>query len=125
MSIFWREPAGRRKRSRDTGQDEQTRLALQRKRNPERTDRAQRERICKSQIPDSKKPALDAGFLVFGALDRIRTCDRSVRSRVLYPAELRVHLVLRIIVRRIFFPSTFSSNLNNLPKKPDYNVLNK
>ncbi|CAI8710202.1 hypothetical protein EMIT0194MI4_100225 [Pseudomonas sp. IT-194MI4] len=46
----------------------------------------------KSQIADGKKPALNAGFLVFGALDRIRTCDRSVRSRVLYPAELRVHL---------------------------------
>ncbi|CAI8988098.1 hypothetical protein EMIT0P12_80161 [Pseudomonas sp. IT-P12] len=46
----------------------------------------------KSQIPDSKKPALNAGFLVYGALDRIRTCDRSVRSRVLYPAELRVHV---------------------------------
>ena len=41
-------------------------------------------------MTDSKKPALKAGFLVFGALDRIRTCDRSVRSRVLYPAELRV-----------------------------------
>ncbi len=36
-----------------------------------------------------------------GALDRIRTCDRSVRSRVLYPAELRVHLLPRIIGRRI------------------------
>ncbi|CAI8847699.1 hypothetical protein EMIT0P100_210023 [Pseudomonas sp. IT-P100] len=47
----------------------------------------------KSQIPDGKKPALNAGFLVFGALDRIRTCDRSVRSRVLYPAELRVQFV--------------------------------
>jgi hypothetical protein len=56
----------------------------------------------KSQIPDSKKPALNAGFLVYGALDRIRTCDRSVRSRVLYPAELRVHvLVPRIIGRQI------------------------
>ena len=37
-----------------------------------------------------------------GALDRIRTCDRSVRSRVLYPAELRVHLLPRIIGRQIF-----------------------
>ena len=46
----------------------------------------------KGQTPESKKPALNAGFLVFGALDRIRTCDRSVRSRVLYPAELRVQL---------------------------------
>ena len=27
---------------------------------------------------------------MFGALGRIRTSDRSVRSRVLYPAELRV-----------------------------------
>ena len=46
-----------------------------------------------TQIADSKKPAINAGFLVFGALDRIRTCDRSVRSRVLYPAELRVQVV--------------------------------
>ena len=29
-----------------------------------------------------------------GALGRIRTCDRSVRSRVLYPAELRVRRIL-------------------------------
>ena len=28
-----------------------------------------------------------------GALGRIRTCDRSVRSRVLYPAELRVRFI--------------------------------
>ena len=80
---------------------------------------------AESQIPDSKKPALDAGFLVFGALDRIRTCDRSVRSRVLYPAELRVHLLPRIIGRLISMSNTFSSNFNNLPKKPDYNVLSK
>jgi hypothetical protein len=46
----------------------------------------------KGQTLESKKPALNAGFLLFGALDRIRTCDRSVRSRVLYPAELRVQL---------------------------------
>ena len=39
--------------------------------------------------------------LLNGALDRIRTCDRSVRSRVLYPAELRVHLLPRIIGRSI------------------------
>ena len=38
-----------------------------------------------------KTPNREAwGFFMFGALDRIRTCDRSVRSRVLYPAELRV-----------------------------------
>ncbi len=28
-----------------------------------------------------------------GAPERIRTSDRSVRSRVLYPAELRVRIV--------------------------------
>ena len=82
-------------------------------------------RESKSQIPDSKKPALNAGFLVYGALDRIRTCDRSVRSRVLYPAELRVHLLRRIIARLISIPTTFSINFNNLQKKPDYNVLSK
>ena len=30
-------------------------------------------------------------FFDFGAPGEIRTPDRSVRSRVLYPAELRVH----------------------------------
>ena len=76
-----------------------------------------------TQIPDSKKPASDAGFLVFGALDRIRTCDRSVRSRVLYPAELRVHLKLRIIDRLISLPSFFFNNFNNLLKPARSNVL--
>ena len=33
-------------------------------------------------------------FCVYGALGWIRTTDRSVRSRVLYPAELRVHFSL-------------------------------
>ncbi len=31
------------------------------------------------------------GFFLDGASGRIRTSDRSVRSRVLYPAELRMH----------------------------------
>ena len=35
-----------------------------------------------------KKPGYLAGL--YGALGRIRTSDRPVRSRVLYPAELRV-----------------------------------
>ena len=30
-------------------------------------------------------------FEEYGASGRIRTSDRSVRSRVLYPAELRMH----------------------------------
>ena len=30
-----------------------------------------------------------------GASERIRTSDRSVRSRVLYPAELRMHRFLK------------------------------
>jgi hypothetical protein len=38
----------------------------------------------------TKNPAQGRAFL-YGALGRIRTSDRSVRSRVLYPAELRVH----------------------------------
>ena len=39
----------------------------------------------------AKKPFKNRGlFLMYGALGRIRTSDRSVRSRVLYPAELRV-----------------------------------
>lgn len=79
----------------------------------------------KGQTSESKKPALNAGFLVFGALDRIRTCDRSVRSRVLYPAELRVHLLPRIIDRLIILSSTFTSKFKHLPLKPDYNALHK
>ena len=38
-----------------------------------------------------KNPLKSVGFL-YGALGRIRTSDRSVRSRVLYPAELRVRV---------------------------------
>ena len=39
-----------------------------------------------------KKPPQknEGAFLLYGAPGRIRTSDRSVRSRVLYPAELRV-----------------------------------
>ena len=33
-------------------------------------------------------------FFMFGAPDTIRTCDPLVRSQVLYPAELRVHVSL-------------------------------
>ncbi len=39
-----------------------------------------------------KAHAFRHGLSLYGALDRIRTCDRSVRSRVLYPAELRVRM---------------------------------
>ena len=31
------------------------------------------------------------GPLVFGAPDRIRTCDPQIRNLVLYPSELRAH----------------------------------
>ena len=45
-----------------------------------------------SSFPRYKKTPLHAvRFCVYGALGWIRTTDRSVRSRVLYPAELRVH----------------------------------
>tara|TARA_B110000971_G_scaffold37584_2_gene36135 strand:+ start:13486 stop:13740 length:255 start_codon:yes stop_codon:yes gene_type:complete len=40
-----------------------------------------------------QKTRLEGGFFVFGALGWIRTTDRPVRSRVLYPAELRVPFV--------------------------------
>ena len=41
-----------------------------------------------------KKICKNNGLHIFnGALGRIRTCDRSVRSRVLYPAELRVRFI--------------------------------
>ncbi len=43
--------------------------------------------------PRRQKARTRRAFCLYGALDRIRTCDRSVRSRVLYPAELRVQIV--------------------------------
>jgi hypothetical protein len=42
-------------------------------------------------VLESKNLCKNKGLLrIDGALGRIRTSDRSVRSRVLYPAELRV-----------------------------------
>ena len=40
-----------------------------------------------------QKTRLVAGCLMDGAPERIRTSDRSVRSRVLYPAELQAHVL--------------------------------
>ena len=42
-----------------------------------------------------KKPHQKTGgaFLLYGAPEGIRTPDRSVRSRVLYPAELQAHIL--------------------------------
>ena len=41
------------------------------------------------------QPSTLLGFnMLYGALGRIRTFNRPVRSRVLYPAELRVRLGL-------------------------------
>ncbi len=42
-----------------------------------------------------KKPHHETGeaFLLYGAPEGIRTPDRSVRSRVLYPAELQAHIL--------------------------------
>ena len=45
--------------------------------------------IRNKRIIESKKPRYLRGFKD-GASWRIRTSDRSVRSRVLYPAELRM-----------------------------------
>ena len=39
-----------------------------------------------------KNPTLRLGFLGCGGRGRSRTCDRLVRSQVLYPAELRAHI---------------------------------
>ncbi len=37
--------------------------------------------------------------VVIGAPGRIRTSDRLVRSQVLYPAELRAHILISILER--------------------------
>ena len=46
--------------------------------------------VLSSFVRPIKNPAFLGGVSIYGALGRIRTSDRSVRSRVLYPAELRV-----------------------------------
>ena len=38
-----------------------------------------------------KKETRGSSFFYLGATEGIRTPDRSVRSRVLYPAELQLH----------------------------------
>ena len=40
-----------------------------------------------------KKTAYLSGYFINGVHDRIRTCDRTLRRRVLYPAELRRQLL--------------------------------
>ena len=47
--------------------------------------------ISNIKLKTKKNPLKSVGSL-YGALGRIRTSDRSVRSRVLYPAELRVRV---------------------------------
>ena len=50
--------------------------------------------VLSSFVRPIKNPAFLGGVTIYGALGRIRTSDRSVRSRVLYPAELRVRVGL-------------------------------
>ena len=49
-------------------------------------------RTNSSNTPSIKKPA-KAGLFMDGAPGEIRTPDRSVRSRVLYPTELQAHIL--------------------------------
>ncbi len=55
---------------------------------------------------------------LYGGPKRIRTSDRSVRSRVLYPAELWVRVLPRIIGRFTFLAITFSLYINDLSVYP-------
>ena len=48
---------------------------------------------CNPELKKKKGPRWGP-FIFFGAPGEIRTPDRSVRSRVLYPAELRAHCLL-------------------------------
>ena len=52
------------------------------------------------QVRSNKKPTRGGLFIGYGALGRIRTSDRSVRSRVLYPAELQAHFRRRRTIRK-------------------------
>ena len=48
-----------------------------------------------TQKPQKKAPPKNGrAFLIYGAPEGIRTPDRSVRSRVLYPAELQARILL-------------------------------
>ena len=42
--------------------------------------------------------ALNRAFFYIGAPGEILTPDRSVRSRVLYPAELRAHKMIKLTI---------------------------
>ncbi|CRH30523.1 hypothetical protein BN1182_BY_00010 [Pantoea ananatis] len=46
------------------------------------------------------RPGIHVHTEKYGASGRIRTSDRSVRSRVLYPAELRMHYEI-LVQRRV------------------------
>ena len=48
--------------------------------------------VIRLRVVKTKKNPLKSVGSLYGALGRIRTSDRSVRSRVLYPAELRVRV---------------------------------
>ena len=54
-----------------------------------------------NQSAKKRPPRTGMAFDLFGAPGEIRTPDRSVRSRVLYPAELRAHMRQRIILLAI------------------------
>ncbi len=66
-----------------------------------RQHRAWSPRLAQNTI--HKKTHQLVGFFMDGAPGEIRTPDRSVRSRVLYPAELQAHklegAILRIFIR--------------------------
>ncbi len=69
-----------------------------------------------NRTPSIKKPTDWVGSFMDGAPGEIRTPDRSVRSRVLYPAELQAHnLKARFYGLLPGFASQFSSFIYIFP----------
>ena len=50
-------------------------------------------RYYPNEQPPSNQGVKSASDFAVGALDRTRTCNPSVRSRIFYPIELRVHIL--------------------------------
>ena len=74
-------------------------------------------RFILSKYKAKKSPSL-RGFSKYGALGRIRTSDRSVRSRVLYPAELQAHILRGALSRFILVASIKMAEKEGLFRAP-------
>ena len=76
-------------------------------------------------VLESKNRCKNKGLLrIDGALGRIRTSDRSVRSRVLYPAELRVHFTSLKLSISAVSRGAYISDLR-VKRQVEFAIINK